>query len=100
MGRDLQRMVGPMCGTVRSRIALIDPTGASDLSFLRSPRVIAILLAFLLSGAGLALLLTGVFGGRSADTAGPITGSPPTFTTTGDRWTLDQVLGAVRSGEI
>ena len=70
------------------------------MTFLRTPRVIAILLAFLLSGAGLALLLTGVFGGRSAGTAGPITGSPPTFTTTGDRWTLDQVLGAARSGEI
>ncbi len=70
------------------------------MTFLRTPRVIAILLAFLLSGAGLALLLTGVFGGRSAGTAGPVTGSPPTFTTTGDRWTLDQVLGAARSGEI
>ena len=60
---------------------------------LRTPRVIAILLAFLLSGAGLALLLTVGLGGGGAGSAGPVTGAPPIFTTTGDRWTLDQVLG-------
>jgi cell division protease FtsH len=70
------------------------------LSNLRTPRVIAILLAFLLSGAGLALLLTSGLGDGAAGPAGPVTGSPPTFTTTGDRWTLDQVLAGARSGDI
>ena len=70
------------------------------MTFLRTPRVIAILLAFLLSGAGLALILTAGLGGGSTGSAGPVTGSPPTFTTTGDRWSLDQVLGAARSGDI
>ena len=60
----------------------------------------AILLAFLLSGAGLALLLTGVFGGRSAGTAGPVTGSPPTFTTIGDRWTIKTEAGKERSADL
>ncbi len=68
---------------------------------LRSPRVIAVLAAFMLSGAGLALALSMVLGGGSATTAtGPLTGSTPTFTTTGDRWTLDEVLRRARAGEI
>ena len=67
---------------------------------LRTPRVIAVLLAFLLSGAGLALLLTSARDGGASGSAGSVTGAPPTFTTTGDRWTLDQVLGAARNGDV
>jgi cell division protease FtsH len=67
----------------------------------RSPRVIAVLFAFILSGAGLALLLTvGLGGGHGATPDGAVTGSTPTFTTAGDRWTLDEVLRRARNGEI
>ena len=47
------------------------------LTNLRTPRAIAILLAFLLSGAGLALFLTGGLGRGPTGSAGPVTGSPP-----------------------
>jgi cell division protease FtsH len=71
------------------------------LSHLRTPRVIAVLLAFILSGAGLALLLTMGFAGRpSAASSGVVTGSPPTFTTAGEGWTLDELLRRARAGEI
>jgi cell division protease FtsH len=71
------------------------------LSHFRSPRVIAVLVAFILSGAGLALVLTvGSGGGSSGSARGPMVGPAPAFTTAGDRWTLDQVLAAARSGEI
>ena len=63
------------------------------MSNLRTPRVIAVLLAFILSGAGLALVLTvGLGGGPATTPGGAVTGSTPTFTTAGDRWTLDEVL--------
>ncbi len=65
---------------------------------LRSPRAVAVLFAFALTGAGLALLLTLGVVGRAA-TPVPVTGTP-TFTTAGDRWSLDQLLGAARTGEI
>jgi cell division protease FtsH len=70
------------------------------VSNLRTPRVIAVLVAFILSGAGLALLLTIGLGGGLVATPGAVTGSTPTFTTAGDRWTLDEVLRRARSGEI
>ncbi len=68
------------------------------MSYLRTPRVIAVLIAFVLTGAGLALVLTVGLPGRSSTAMVP--GSAPTFTIAGDRWTLDQVLGAARSGDI
>ena len=67
---------------------------------LRSPRVIAVLSAFILAGAGLALLLTVGSGGGPRSTEGPLSGSAPSFTTAGDRWTLDEVLRRARAGEI
>ena len=71
------------------------------MSHLRTPRVIAVLLAFVLAGAGAALLLTVGFGaGPASTTNGPLTGSAPSFTTAGDRWTLDEVLRRARAGEI
>src|SRR5688500_20387302 len=92
MGRDLRPMFREGCGTVGSCAAQRDPPRSRALSYLQTPRVIAILLAFLLSGAGLALLLTGALGRETSAASGPLTGSPPSFTTAGDRWTLDQVL--------
>src|SRR5688572_32268242 len=97
MGRDHRPVSREGWGTVRSRGAL-KTTRSRALSYLRTPRVIAVLIAFVLSGAGLALLLTGGPFGPASTT--PVTGSAPRFTTTGDRWTLDQVLGAARSGDI
>ena len=71
------------------------------MSNLRTPRVIAVLLAFILSGAGLALVLTvGLGGGPSTTPGGAVTGSTPTFTTAGDRWTLDEVLRRARNADI
>jgi cell division protease FtsH len=88
------------CGAVRSCAAL-KITWSPALSQFRSPRVIAVLLVFILSGAGLALLLTvGSGGGPGGSARGPIAGTGPSFTTAGDRWTLDQVLAAARSGDI
>src|SRR5918993_2479865 len=76
-------------------------TWSPALSHLGTPRVIAVLLVFMLTGAGLAALLTvGSRGGSDATTTGPVTGSAPTFTTAGDRWTLDEVLRRARAGEI
>ena len=66
---------------------------------LRTPRAIAILMAVLVSGTVLGLVVASALGGAAGST-GPVTGTPPTFTTTGDRWTLDQVLGAARSGRV
>jgi cell division protease FtsH len=65
---------------------------------LRSPRVVAVLFAFTLAGVGLTLLVTLGFG-RGTAAPGPATGVP-TFTTAGDRWSLDQVLAAARAGDI
>src|SRR3990170_3290728 len=96
MGRDHRPMFRAGCGTVRSSAAL-KITRSRSLSYLRTPRVIAVLIAFVLSGASLALLLT--VGPLSPASTAPITGSTPTFTTTGDRWTLDRGLGAARNGE-
>jgi cell division protease FtsH len=93
-------MVPVQRGTVRSHAA---PKihWSPALSYLRTPRVIAVLTAFILSGAGLALILTMGLGGTGAATApGAVTGSTPTFTTAGNRWTLDQVLAGARAGEI
>ena len=71
------------------------------MSHLRSPRVLAVLIVFLLAGAGLGLMLTiGLGSGTATPASGPVTGSVPTFTTAGDRWTLDQVLRAARAGEV
>ena len=71
------------------------------MSHLRSPRVLAVLIAFLLAGAGLGLMLTiGLGSGTAAPATGPVTGSVPTFTTAGDRWTLDQVLRGARAGDV
>ena len=71
------------------------------MSNLRTPRVFAVLLAFVLTGAALALLLTVAFGGGPGATpGGPVTGSTPTFTTAGAQWTLDEVLRRARNGEI
>jgi cell division protease FtsH len=76
-------------------------TWSRALFNLRSPRVIAVLFAFMLSGAGLAMLLTvGFGGGPRATSSGAVSGSTPTFTTAGDRWTLDEVLRRARNGEI
>src|SRR3990170_5312093 len=97
MGRDHRPMFRAGCGTVRSSAAL-KITRSRSLSYLRTPRVIAVLIAFVLSGASLALLLT--VGPLSPASTAPVTGSTPTFTTAGDRWTLDQVLGAARNGQI
>ena len=72
-----------------------------SVSNLRTPRVIAVLLVFVLSGAALALLLTVGLGGWPVTTpGGAVTGSTPTFTTAGDRLTLDEVLRRARTGEI
>ena len=70
------------------------------MSYLRTPRVIAVLFVFILSGAALALVLTLGLGRGPAVADGPVTGSTPTFTTAGDRWTLDEVLRRARAGEI
>jgi cell division protease FtsH len=71
------------------------------LSHLRTPRVIAVLLAFTLLGAGLALALTiGLSRSPWATPSGAVTGSTPTFTTAGERWTLDELLRRVRTGEV
>ena len=84
-------------GSVSTQKIHLEPA----LSYLRSPRVLAVLIAFVLSGAGLALALTiGLGGGSAATATGAVSGSVPTFTTAGDRWTLDQVLRAARAGEI
>jgi cell division protease FtsH len=71
------------------------------LSYLRTPRVVAILIAFFCSGVALALAVTtGLGGGLGVVPDGPVTGSTPTFTTAGERWTLDQVLRGARAGEV
>ena len=65
---------------------------------LRSPRAVAALFAFALVGVGLTVFM--ILGlGRGAPAPGPVTGTP-TFTTAGDRWSLDQVLAAARAGDI
>ena len=71
------------------------------MSHLRTPRRIAVLLAFTLLGAGLALLLTiGFNRGPWATPSESVTGSMPTFTTAGERWTLDELLRRARDGDV
>ncbi|MBA2299169.1 MAG: ATP-dependent zinc metalloprotease FtsH, partial [Chloroflexi bacterium] len=59
----------------------------------------AVLIALFLSGAGLIWLLTVGLGGASTST-GPVSGGQPTFTTAGERWTLDEALAGARTGEV
>ena len=67
----------------------------------RTPRVIAALFSFILAGIALALFFTGAVGGTpQGSPGGPVSGSAPTFTTAGERWTLDEVLRRARNGEI
>jgi len=70
------------------------------VTHLRSPRTLAILAAVALGGALLALVIAQVIGGGRPATPPEFAADGPGITAAGKAWTLDELLGQARAGEV
>ncbi len=70
------------------------------MTHLRSPRTLAILAAVAIGGAIVALFLAQVLAGTRPTAPAGLAADTPAITATGEVWSLDELLGQARAGEV